>query len=154
MKSWIGMTVIGALGLSFASGAAAQDISYPHEEARALANCIGLSTDGRDRILTAQWFATSIGSGSSMEGIVTVNPEARKATDAAMGALFMRIFTVDCRAEATPLFARGDTNGLQSAGGKLGQIAMAELMNDPLVREAMMGYMAHGDLAAVSAMAQ
>lgn len=152
MKSWTAIAAFGALGLAFASGAAAQDIAYPNEESRALANCIALSTNGRDRILTAQWFATSIGSGSSMAGIVTVDPEAKKSTDAAMGALFTRIFTVDCRDQASPLFAKGDTMGLQSAGGKLGQIAMTELMNDPLVREAMFGYMAHVDLAAVSAM--
>ena len=154
MKLLKGMALLGALAVALPSAASAQEIAYPNEESRALANCIALSTNGRDRILTAQWFAISIGSGSSMEGIVTVNPEGRKKTDAAMGALFTRIFTRDCRAEAAPLFAKGDVNGLQSAGGKLGQIAMTELMNDPLVSASMMGYMAHVDLAAVGAMSK
>lgn len=154
MKLLKGMALIGALVLSLPSAVSAQEIAYPTEESRALANCIALSTSGRDRILTAQWFAISVGSASSMEGIVTVNPEARKKSDEAMGELFTRIFTRDCRAQAAPLFARGDVNGLQSAGGKLGQIAMSELMNDPLVSASMMGYLAHVDVAAVGAMSK
>lgn len=148
------MSALAGLALAAPMEASAQEIAYPNAASRALAECIALSTTGKDRILTAQWFATSIGSGGSMQGVVTINPEAKMATDKAMGELFTRLFTQDCRTESAPLFKVNDLRGIEAAGGKLGQIAMAELMNDPLVKTSLFEYIKHVDLAAVAEMAK
>lgn len=151
-RIWI--SALAGLTLVVPVAASAQEIAYPNEASRDLAQCIALSTTGKDRILTAQWFATSIGAGESMQGVVTINPDAKKAIDKSMGELFTRIFTQDCRAQSAPLLKASDTAGIQSAGGRLGQIAMVELMNDPLVKTSLLDYLIHVDTAAITELAK
>ena len=128
--------------------AAAQGVAYPNEASRQLGECIALSTSGKDRVLTARWFAASLGSAPQVADAVTVDPAAKVEADREMAALFTRLFTQDCAKEAAPLMNSGDMAGIQAAGGRLGQIAMQELMSDPQVLQAMMSYIVYIDQSA------
>ena len=128
--------------------ASAQEIAYPNADSRQLAECIARSTTQSDRILTARWMAAAMGSANKLSDTLTVDPDAKEAADRAMGALFTRLFTVDCAAESQVLMQAGDMEGIQAAGGRLGLMAMQELMTDPDVMSGLMAYLAYVDFAA------
>ena len=132
----------------------AQGIAYPNEGSRQLGECIARSTTGADRILTARWFAASLGSAPQVSDVVTVDAEVRDQTNREMAALFTRLFTEDCAEFSGPLMRSNDMGGIQAAGGRLGQIAMQELMSDPQVMAVMMGYIAYVDQSAFDKLAQ
>lgn len=132
------------------NAAAAQEIAYPNAEAKAMADCVALSTTGRDRLVTARWMAGSIGVASVMTDLVTVDEAKKAEADKQMGALFTRLFAEDCRDEARPLLAENDEAGALAMGGRLGQIAMRELMNDPLVTQSLSGYLKFIDGEAIA----
>lgn len=145
---------LAAAGLVLPGAARAQEIAFPNSESRALSECVVLSTSGRDRLVLIRWIAVSIGAAGSMQDAVTVKPGAKEAADRGMGALFTRLFTVDCRKEARPLLEKGDDAGVEAAFGQLGRIAMGELMNDPLVDESLGSFVRYADLEAVEAIAK
>ena len=133
--------------------AQAQEIAYPSEASRALAECISQSTTTEDRALTARWMAAGIGTAKIMEGTVTVDPAGKLEADKAMGALFTRLFTKDCRAQSAVMMRNGDQEGFTAAGGKLGQIAIAQLMADPEVSQSLFAYIQYADIAAIGQLA-
>lgn len=148
--------LLAALACAFAlpQPALAQGVAYPNAASRDLGECIALSTTGRDRIVTVRWFATSLGLAPQVSDAIKVDLEEKDKADRDMAALFTRLFTEDCAAEARVLMEANDGPGIQAAGGRLGQIAMQELMTDPKVVEAMMGYLTHIDERAFEAAGQ
>ena len=150
------LAAFGALAasLSIPQSVSAQGVAYPNEGSRQLGECIARSTTGADRILTARWFAASLGSAPQVSDVVTVDAEIRDQTNREMAALFTRLFTEDCAEMAAPLMKAGDMGGIQAAGGRLGQIAMQELMSDPQVLAVMMGYVAYVDQSAFNKLSQ
>ncbi|WP_108790896.1 hypothetical protein [Erythrobacter sp. Alg231-14] len=123
-------------------------IAYPSEQSRALGECLALSSTGRDRIVAMRWMAANIGSSSVMQDIVTVDAEGKVEADRAMAALFTRLFSQDCGEEAAVLMKARDNAGIESAGARLGQIAMQELMGDPAVMQGMTAYVQYIDASA------
>lgn len=155
-KTTVPKALLAALACSLAlpQPASAQGVAYPNEASRQLGECIALATSGRDRLVTVRWFATSLGLAPQVSDAIKVDRDAKDQADQEMAALFTRLFTEDCRAEAQVLMEARDGPGIQAAGGRLGQIAMQELMTDPKVLEAMMGYLAHVDPVAFETSAQ
>ena len=123
-------------------------INYPNQASRELSDCIATSTTQNDRLMTARWMAASMGTAPKLRGTVTVDPQAKEDADREMAALFTRLFTEDCVDQAQVLMRAGDTAGIEAAGGRLGLMAMEELMSDPAVLSSMMGYLAYVDFAA------
>ncbi|MBD3773252.1 MAG: hypothetical protein IE921_06700 [Rhodobacteraceae bacterium] len=126
----------------------------PNADSAALGQCILDKTTGGDRILVARWMAASLAMAPQMDGLIAVDAKAKQATDREMGGLFTRIFTVDCRPQAAKLLKAGDRQGVESAGGKLGQMAMRELMSDPRAMAALMAYMNYVDSSKIAEIAK
>lgn len=129
-------------------------LAYPSEESRNLADCIASSTSSADRLLTARWMAAAMSTAGKLQGTVSVDEAAKENADRGMAALFTRLFTVDCADQAQPLIASGDMAGIQAAGGRLGLMAMEELMTDPEVLSSLMAYLAYVDFAAFARIAR
>lgn len=148
------MCALGAVALLVPSAAGAQDIAFPNAQSKALADCVVLSTTGRDRLVMIRWIAVGIGSADSMKDAIIVKTGAKEAADRGMAAIFTRLFTVDCRKEAAPLLKANDENGVRAAFGQLGRMAMSELMNDPLVGASLGAFVQYADMEAVNAVAK
>lgn len=146
------LCALGAAALVVPASANAQEIAFPSAGSKALGECVVLSTSGRDRLVMIRWIAVSIGAAASMQEALSVKPGAKEEADRAMGALFTRLFTVDCRKEAAPLLKANDEAGVKAAFGQLGRIAMSELINDPLVEASLGGFVQYADLEAVEAL--
>lgn len=129
-------------------------LAYPNEDSRKLADCIASSTTQSDRLLTARWMAAAMGTAAKLQGTVTVDEAAKEEADRGMAALFTRLFTDDCADQAQTLMAAGDMAGIQAAGGRLGLMAMEELMGDPEVLSSLMAYLAFVDFAAFARIAR
>lgn len=102
-------------------------------EAQALAQCVQLSTDGKDRILTARWLMGALGSAPQLQDMVQIDAQKRDQNDRGMAALFTRLLTVDCLAESKAVFRRDASgSGIRQAFEVLGEIAVQELFGgDP-----------------------
>lgn len=137
-----GKTLVAILAATlFGAQAHAQSrMAMPDAASRALGQCLVLKTNGGDRLLVARWLAGAIGAGDATRDMLTVDQADKAAADKGMAALYTRLFTVDCAAEARPLFKARDQAGIEAAGGMLGEIAMRELMNDPKVSAAIGAY--------------
>lgn len=148
------MLALGAAALLVPGTAGAQGVAFPNDASKALSECVVLSTTGRDRLVLIRWVAVSIGSANSMQDAITIKPGAKEEADRKMGALFTRLFTVDCRKEAAPLLKGNDNAGVEAAFGQLGRIAMNELIGDPQVEESLTGFVQYADLEAVAEVAK
>lgn len=129
-------------------------VATPDEPSRALGQCLVLKTSGADRLLVVRWLAGAMGAGDATSDVLTVNQAGKTATDQDMAALYTRLMTQDCGAEATPLFKARDQRGIEAAGGMLGEIAMRELMNDPKVAAAIGAYTKFLDPASFAALVE
>jgi hypothetical protein len=102
----------------------------------ALSQCLVGETKGRDRILIARWIGSALASAPQLEGLVTIEPAEREGVNREMAGLFTRLLTQDCPDEARPLFATGNTEAFGLAFQTLGEVAMQELMADPVASAA------------------
>jgi hypothetical protein len=134
------------LGLSAttAAPALAQSADSLPPEVRAAADrlgrCMVSKSSGEDRIAVAGWMLAAMGSAPQLKGVVTVEPGKKEQADRTMAAFFTRIMTVDCAAEAKVLFASGDRRAFELAGRPLGEIAMRELLGNPVAMDSMAAY--------------
>lgn len=153
---WGRVKLFAALGATLlgAQANAQSMVAMPDAASRALGQCLVLQTNGADRLLVARWLAGAMGAGDATKSVLTVNQASKTATDKQMAALYTRLFTEDCVAEAAPLFKARDQRGIEAAGGMLGEIAMRELMNDPKVSAAVGAYVQFIDPAPFTALAE
>jgi len=134
---------VAALSLSLAIPAQATEA-----DGQALAQCVQLSTNGKDRILTARWLLAVMASAPQLHDVVQVDPQLKQQTDMGMAALFTRLLTVDCLGEAKVVFQGGDTNAdMRQAFELLGQIAMKELFGDNSTNEGLTAFAKYLDEA-------
>jgi hypothetical protein len=105
-------------------------------------------------MLAARWMAASMAASSALADIVTVDAAAKNQADRAMGKLFARLFTRACRDQAKVLMQANDQAGFTASGGRLGMIAMNELMQDPDVSQSLMAYIRFADMQALAQLAQ
>jgi hypothetical protein len=108
--------------------------------AAALGRCVIGMTTGNDRLLISRWIGMGLASAPQLEGLVTVDVEARDMLDRELAALFVRLFTQDCVEETRPLVRAGDQASVQVAFGMLGEIAVGELIRDPRAAAIMSNY--------------
>ena len=133
MMGFVRSGMAAAVALAVVTAPMAATAQTADGEETALAQCVQLSTSGKDRILTARWLMGALGSAPQLQDIVHIDQQLRQQSDVAMAALFTRLLTVDCLAEAKPIFKRDARGaGIREAFEVLGQIAVQELMGgDP-----------------------
>lgn len=120
-------------------------VATPNAASARLGQCILDKTTGADRVLVARWMAASLAMAPQMDGVVKVDAAAKEKVDKDMAALFTRLFANDCTDEMKVLIKSGDSQGIKAAGGKLGEMAMSELMSNPTAMSALMAYMKYLD---------
>ena len=136
------------------ASAQASLVTTPSPEAAALGQCLVGKSTGDDRVLFARWMGSSIAMAPAMKDVVTVDPAAKDAIDREMAKLFTRLMTESCRAEMSVLVKAQDAMGVQAASGKLGEMAMRELLQDPAAMQALIAYARYIDPAAMQKLTQ
>ena len=130
------MAFAAGVALSLAPQAATAQ-SSDNAAADALGNCLARKSTGEDRLVFAGWMVAALASAPQLAGVANVDPSTKAALDRQLAAIFTRLMTVDCAAEARPLFQARDNEGMRIAGGALGRIAMQEISGDPAASEAL-----------------
>lgn len=144
-----------AAGLLGVAPAAAQQLTaVPNAASEALGKCLVGRSTGNDRMLVAQWMGASLAMSPAMKGVVSVDAAKKDQIDREMAKLFTRLTTVDCRAEMAVLIRNRDAHGIEAGSGRLGEMAMRELMQDPAAMAALIAYARYIDPAAMQKMAE
>lgn len=139
---------LACASLAVATPASAQTmVASPNPASARLGQCLVGNTTGNDRVLVARWMAASMASSPMMQGLVSVDQAEKERVDRLMADLFTRLMAKDCLAEAKVVMQARDQQGMQAAGGRLGEIAMQELMMDPAAMAALLAYVKHIDPA-------
>jgi hypothetical protein len=115
----------------------------------ALKGCLADATSGRDRKDLAKWIFLAIAAHPEMKqhaapGLAAAATESSKT----VAALVTRLLTDSCAKEAKAVMSTGDGGAaMRLAFERLGQLAMAELMTDKDVQEAMGGFARYLDMS-------
>ncbi|MFT3811619.1 MAG: hypothetical protein QM698_17030 [Micropepsaceae bacterium] len=136
------------LGIALAPSAAAGPFSD------ALGACFTQKATTDDHTDLARWMFSAMALHPAISSMANVTPEQRAEIDQTMGALFMRLLTVDCRAEAVTAIKNEGPNAIAVAFQTLGQIAGAGLMTAPEVAAGMSGLEANLDTQKLSELAE
>ena len=149
----IKLATMAILALSCSPAAAAPAQDPDQAQAQALGQCFVAKSTGQDRIVVMRWMVAALASAPQLAEVVKVDATRKTEADKGMAALFTRLITVDCAAEAKPLFKNQSGAAFETAGEALGRIAMKELITDPNASSAMgtfAGYRKDRDFAAVT----
>jgi hypothetical protein len=110
-------------------------------ESAALGNCFVMKSTGADRLALVRWISGALLSSAKTADLAKVDPAKREETERQVAAIFTRLFTKDCLAEARAVASTGDAStGFRQAGEALGRIAMSDLLSDPAANAAMSGF--------------
>lgn len=155
MRKIIARTVLAAslLGVMPAT-AQAQLTAVPNQASAALGECLVGKSSGEDRMLVARWMGTSLVMSPAMKDIASVDAAKKDEIDRAMARLFTRLMTVECKAEMAVLVKNRDAMGIEAASGRLGEMAMRELLQDPAAMQALIAYARYVDPAAMQKLAE
>ena len=98
-----------------------------------LASCLADSTTGKDRKDMARWVFAGMSTHPDIMSLSNVKPSDRKEMDKTLAALFTRLMTENCPAQAKEVLEKDGPKGFEAAFGIIGRLAMQELMSDPNV---------------------
>jgi hypothetical protein len=119
--------------------------------AQQLGNCFAAKTNGEDRITVARWMIGALASSPQVSSTVKVDVLAKEDADKAMAFVFTRLFTKDCTEFATPILnSANPSEAFQFAGGKLGELAVQELMNNKQAAKSLENFSKYVDIAAIN----
>jgi hypothetical protein len=103
----------------------------------ALANCLVDKSSGRDRKDLARWFVVALSAHPEISGMFTMTPAEREDADRKTGRLFTRLVSVDCANEMRAAVKADGSQAFKTGFGKLGEVAVQELMSDAKVQASM-----------------
>ena len=134
--------ILFAAGLAAAAAAApqaalAQSSVDDARAVEALSNCLTMRSTGEDHVNLAAWVVVALASAPQLAGIADIEPGTKDELDKRTAAIFTRLMTVDCLAEAKPLAQARNSEGFQEAGRALGRIAMQEVLGNPRAAESL-----------------
>ena len=150
----VSAVLAGAMAVSAAAPAQGVPPAPSRPPVDALRGCLADSTSGRDRKDLAKWIFLAMAAHPEMKqhsvGAAAAGVESSKA----VAALVTRLLTESCAKEAKAVMATGDAGtAMRLAFEGLGQLAMAELMTDKAVEEAMGGFARYLDRERFGALA-
>jgi len=120
-----------------------------------LGACMADNTTGRDRKDLAKWIFIAMAAHPDMKPLVT--PGAAPAAEdisKSIGALVTRLLADACPKETTQALKTGGGAALEMAFGRLGQVAMQELMSDNDVKQVFTMFQKYVDEARLKKLAQ
>ncbi|MCK9685053.1 hypothetical protein [Scleromatobacter humisilvae] len=97
----------------------------------AAASCLVDHTNGRDRKDLARWFVIAMSAHPEIRTMMTISPPVHEEADRKTAALFTRLIAVDCTVEMKAAMQADGQLAFKVAFGKLGEVAVQELMSDP-----------------------
>ncbi len=103
----------------------------------AASNCLVDHTNGRDRKDLVRWFVIAMAAHPEINTMLTISPATKDDANRRTGELFTRLIAVDCTAEMKAAIKADGQIAFKTAFGKLGQVAVQELMSDPSVAASM-----------------
>ena len=92
--------------------------------------CLVDHTSGRDRKDLARWFVIAMSAHPEIRTMLTISQEVKEQADRKTGDLFTRLLAVDCPAEMKAAMQADGQLAFKVAFGKLGEVAVQELMTD------------------------
>lgn len=122
--------------------------------AQAFGTCLTDALSGKERKDMAQWIYFAIAAHPEMKSFSKVTDEDRNRMDQYMGKLVTRLISEDCPEKAKAAMKEGGAYAFQQAFGLVGQVAMRELMTDPNVQKAIMGYTQYLDQKKLKALGE
>ena len=124
---WIGGLCLLAAGM--AAGAPATASTFSDNLSKCL---VDQSTEG-DKTALVQWVFSAISAGPAVKSMSNVTAAQRLEFNRTAARLFVRLITVDCRAQTLEAIKFDGPSVIESSFGTLGQVAMRGLMADPKV---------------------
>jgi len=131
-----------ALGLLtvVAQPAAAAPASGTDAQKAELAQCVVMRTNGADRTLTAQWIFAAMAKSPHIADLSAVSDQRRAELDKAFAQLLTRVVVKDCLDQVRPLALANLQDAFELVGKALGEVAMQELLGNPVVDKAIGSY--------------
>ena len=132
---------MGAAALFFGLGCATASHAGPAQDA--LSACLVKSATPADNVILVDWIFGVMSLHSTVSKFATISDAQRETLNKDAGTLFTRLVSEDCGAELKAAVEKEGTDAVGEAFGKLGEIAMTDLMSDPKVQagtEAMSAY--------------
>lgn len=118
-----------------------------------LSRCLVEGTSRADRITLVRWISTAMLQHPAVSSVSKVTPEDVENSNAAVGALFMRLLTETCQDRAAKAIKYEGAAAIQGAFAVLGQVASTDLFADPNVQKVMAGLEKHIDSKKIEALA-
>ena len=128
MKKLISALIISASALSAAPAMSNE-----------LGSCLIDSLNGKERKWLAKWIFFSMAAHPEIKNYAEVSEKDRLESDKDIGDLVTRLLASDCPAQFK-VASESDPMALQRAFELVGQVAMGELMQDPVVTDAIGNY--------------
>lgn len=116
-----------------------------------LGTCLVDALNGKERKQLAKWIFFSIASHPEITSFANVTEKDIEDTNQTVGHLITRLLTKDCPSQMTQANADNPL-ALQQSFELVGQVAMQELMSNPKVNSAIVGYSKYADLDKINSL--
>lgn len=111
-------------------------------------NCLVEKTTSEDHFDLIKWMYVGMSGHPTLSNMSNVTDNDKEVTNKKMGVLFERLLVKDCVADFKEVYKQHGQAGIQAAFGILGEVAMAELMQNPAVTNDLMLFTEHVDMDA------
>lgn len=119
-----------------------------------LGTCLTQKASQDDQTQLMRWMFAAMALHPAIQSMANVSAEQRAEIDQTMGNLFVRLLTVDCRAESVAAIKNEGPGAISMGFQTLGQMAGGGLMTAPEVAAGMSGVQSHIDAAKLEELAQ
>ena len=111
--------------------------AFAQTPAQELGTCLSDNTTGKDRKELARWIFTAMATHPAIDSTASVKKSERQEASRRVGAIFTRLISESCKEEVRSAMNAGGSSVIRSGFGKLGRVAMQELMRNQEVSAAM-----------------
>ena len=119
--------------------------------ADSLGACLADNTSGKDRKEMARWVFVGMSTHPELESFSKVTDKNRDDLDKVMAAMFTKLVTESCPAQAKTAIEKEGPIAFQTAFGIIGKLAMQELMSNPEVNSSFTRYTKYLDQSKLNA---
>ncbi len=129
--------VLSAIALCGAASFALPAHATPTSDA--LGACLVDKSTGHDRKVLARWIFVAMSVHPELKDIFSLTQQTRDTANQGTADIFMRLVTLDCVNETRAAVEHDGPVAMKLAFGKLGEVAMQELISNPNVQSSFEG---------------
>ncbi|ESQ90572.1 hypothetical protein ABAC460_08780 [Asticcacaulis sp. AC460] len=126
-------------GLAIAAGLLGSAPAHAGADTDKLSQCLVQSTSADDKKQLMLWVFSALALHPDIKAYSNITPQQRDTFDKNAAQLFMRLLTVDCRAQTVAAVKNDGQQALQVSFTVLGQVASQGLFTAPEVLQGMGG---------------